>query len=71
MGLCGDTPGTVTMAGTLDQLQQRTLKQGRLLHFPTTFGCQPYIAMVAEVHPGCVRDMCAYMRLLKREVQKY
>ena len=30
-----------------------------------------YIAVVAAAHPGRVRDMLAYMRLLVREAQKY
>ena len=30
-----------------------------------------YIAVVAEVHPGRVWDMLAYLRLLVREAQKY
>ena len=30
-----------------------------------------YIAIVAETHPVRVKDMCAYMRLIVQEAQKY
>ena len=30
-----------------------------------------YVAIVAAAHPGRVRDMLAYLRLLVREAQKY
>ena len=42
---------------------------GALATWETAFS--NYIAVVAAAHPGRVRDMLAYMRLLVREAQKY
>jgi hypothetical protein len=46
-----------------------TREVGALATWATAFST--YIAIVAAAHPGCVRDMLAYMHLLVREAQKY
>ena len=70
-------PDNIALAEMLDSLPTRSLsardtETREITAFPTWVSAfASFLAVVAETHPHRVKDMCAYLRLLTREVQKY
>ena len=70
-------PDNIALAERLEALPSHrtpasapeTREVGALATWVTAF--TTYVAIVAEVHPGRVKDMLAYMRLIVCEAQKF
>ena len=70
-------PDNIALAERLEALPSHrtptsspeTREVGALATWVTAFAT--YIVIVAVAHPGRVRDMLAYMRLVVREAQKF
>ena len=70
-------PDNIVASERLEALPNRSLagkevEAREIAAFPTWVSAfATYIVVVAEAHPERVKDMCAYMRILTREVQQY
>ena len=70
-------PDNIALAERLESLHNSSLQakdpEARdVTVFPTWVSAfETYLEVVTEAHPGRVRDMCTYMHVLTREVQKF